>query len=495
MKKFSNNDNIIKIPIEKIKEYIDIPEEELEILDSITISIESLNKKKEIQQQNTVTIPVYDIKKELEKFSFDKNENVIIPISKKKESNLQQTISVSIEEIKKELEKADNNLSDTITISIDEIKNKLNEYKHILEENNKTEELIQEKSYKKDILDIYIEKNNNNNDEKTLNIPIEKIQKNLNNENINETIIIPIDNIETINNNETNKELNKTIEIPKDLIIDEIKDNIKKKKRNKKIIGILILVILILISISLIYNFFIWNNNNKYNKDFKELQTNTTTKETNQNNINNNINNNDIDNKFINNTNIAFLDVDLKESIDINKETIGWIKINNTDINHPFVQTNNNDYYQNHSFYQTNSSGWMYLDFKNNFKNIDKNNVLYADINKKSTQFSSLKNIIEPEWYKNSENKNIKISSLNSNSIWEIFSVYTTDKDTYSQINFDKENSFNEFYNNALINSFNNFNVNINQNDKILTIVTYFDKDLKLVIHAKLLSLQEKGIN
>lgn len=44
------------------------------------------------------------------------------------------------------------------------------------------------------------------------------------------------------------------------------------------------------------------------------------------------------------------INVDFEELKNTNQDTLGWIQVNGTNINYPFVQTNNNDYYLNHSY-------------------------------------------------------------------------------------------------------------------------------------------------
>ena len=57
----------------------------------------------------------------------------------------------------------------------------------------------------------------------------------------------------------------------------------------------------------------------------------------------------------------------LKDSKSKNNDTIGWIKVNNTNIDYPFVQSNDNNYYLTHNFNKKKtSSGWVFLDKRNN---------------------------------------------------------------------------------------------------------------------------------
>ena len=86
--------------------------------------------------------------------------------------------------------------------------------------------------------------------------------------------------------------------------------------------------------------------------------------------------------------------IDLNYYIKMNKDTIGFLIVKNTNIKYPFVQTNNNSYYLNHSFDKTQSnSGWLFMDYKNNFD--DKNIVIYAHARKDGSMFGTLKNTIK----------------------------------------------------------------------------------------------------
>ncbi|UKI57499.1 MAG: hypothetical protein L6V81_09305 [Clostridium sp.] len=44
------------------------------------------------------------------------------------------------------------------------------------------------------------------------------------------------------------------------------------------------------------------------------------------------------------------INVDFTDLIKQNSDTKGWIQVNGTNINYPFVQSNDNAYYLNHSF-------------------------------------------------------------------------------------------------------------------------------------------------
>lgn len=188
------------------------------------------------------------------------------------------------------------------------------------------------------------------------------------------------------------------------------------------------------------------------------------------------------------------LDVDFKELKEINKDTVGWIKVNGTTINYPFVKTNNNKFYLKHSFDKSsNGAGWVFLDYRNNRTLLDKNNILYAHGRTNNRMFGSLKNILTSGWLKNKNNYVVKIATDNQTSLWQVFSVYhiPTTSD-YIQVNFSDNNEFLLWVNTLLNRSAYNFNTKVNENDKILTLSTCYNNTDKVVLHAKLIKIEKK---
>ena len=188
-------------------------------------------------------------------------------------------------------------------------------------------------------------------------------------------------------------------------------------------------------------------------------------------------------------TNMNVIDVDLNKLKSINNETKGWIQVNGTKINYPFVQHNDNDYYLNYSFYKNkNAAGWVFMDFRNNEQlSKNKNSIIYAHGLSNGLMFGSLKNTVKESWYKNKDNYNIKISQENENTVWEVFSVYhiPTTND-YIKTYFEKDEDFLNFLQIIKLRSLYDFNVDLNAQDKILTLSSCYNKKEKIVLHAKL---------
>ena len=266
----------------------------------------------------------------------------------------------------------------------------------------------------------------------------------------------------------------------------------KRKKLNVKNLCLLIffLVMLIVFLFSLI-KVIMWIIDNNNTNDIIKKVANTYE-----------INEKRYDNEVIINENekdiyfeymkLKFIDVDINKLKTFNPDTIGFIKVMGTNINYPFVQTLDNDYYLNRSYDKTyNNAGWIFLDYRNNEFN-DKNTIIYGHGRINGTMFGSLKDTLKSSWQNNKDNYIIKISTEKENSIWQIFSVYkiATTSD-YLQTTF-SDNEFESFINLIKGRSSYNFETNVTNEDKVLTLSTCYNDNDKMVVHAKLIKYVQK---
>ena len=196
--------------------------------------------------------------------------------------------------------------------------------------------------------------------------------------------------------------------------------------------------------------------------------------------------------KILNNTNKYLIVKDkkyrLKEEIKtVNEDIIGWIKVDNTNINYPYVQTSDNKYYLNHSYDKSyNDAGWVFMDYRNNSNLDNKNTILYAHSRLDKTMFGSLSKVFRREWHTNKDNHIINISTPTENSLWQIFSVYKIEAESYYiTTDFDDDNEYLEFLNTLKSRSKHNFNVTMNSNDSIITLSTCYSDTERTVVHAK----------
>lgn len=274
----------------------------------------------------------------------------------------------------------------------------------------------------------------------------------------------------------------------------------KKKKRklrwNNIILFILILIFLTILIISSI-NIIKWlKDSNNTNDKINNVQENTEIKEVEDSKSTEIISHEDINKNdpYWNYIKMNLIDVDFNELKEKNSDTVGWIQVNGTNVNYPFVQTDNNDYYLSHTYDKSyNKAGWVFMDYRNDKNNFNKNTILYAHGRMDNTMFGSLRKIITNKWLKNKNNYIVKLSTEKENTLWQVFSVYKifTTND-YIQVNFNSNEKFLEFGNMLLKRSIHNFNTSINENDKIISLSTCYDDDYKIVLHAKLIKVEKK---
>lgn len=190
---------------------------------------------------------------------------------------------------------------------------------------------------------------------------------------------------------------------------------------------------------------------------------------------------------------MSMLNVNFDELIKKNSDTAGWIKVNGGNVNYPYVHTTNNDYYLNHSFDKSyNGAGWVFLDYRNDPNNYGRNNIIYAHSRLDNTMFGSLREIITPAWYNNTNNHIVKTSTKTNNAIWQVFSVYTIKPESYYIRTKFTDEEFSTFVNTITSRSVHDFGVEVTIEDKILTLSTCYFENKRVVLHAKLIRLEEK---
>lgn len=274
------------------------------------------------------------------------------------------------------------------------------------------------------------------------------------------------------------------------------KMNNKIKLKWKNIILILIfLIVFITLNIS-IYNIIKWKlDSNKTNEEINTIQENANIEEVQDNKgteIIKQAKKIPKENPYWDYIKMNMIDVNFDNLKKINSDVVGWIKVNGTNINYPFVQSKDNKYYLNHSFSKSyNNAGWVFLDYRNNNIN-NRNTIIYAHGRTDKTMFGTLRKVLNNGWINNTNNYVIKISTEKENSLWQIFSIYhiPTTND-YLQTEFKDEREYQRFLNILKNRSNHNFNTSITSNDTILTLSTCYNDSEKMVVNAKLIKKQK----
>ncbi len=167
------------------------------------------------------------------------------------------------------------------------------------------------------------------------------------------------------------------------------------------------------------------------------------------------------------------------EYYEMNNDFVGWIKIDDTHIDYPVVQTDNNDYYLNHNFEKEKEGrGSIFMDSACNSETLDKNTVIHGHNWLDKTVFSELTKYSDFDFYK--EHPVIEFDTKTDMYKWKIFSVFITtasmEEDNGYVFNYVYPKMQGENYNGYMkelkIRSLYDTGVDVSENDKFLTLST-----------------------
>lgn len=162
-----------------------------------------------------------------------------------------------------------------------------------------------------------------------------------------------------------------------------------------------------------------------------------------------------------------------------NNDLVGWITVPNTEINHPVMQSDDNEFYLRHDFYKNYlRRGTIFMDYRNSFDPFDKNTILYGHNYLDSTMFSDLEKYKDIEFYKTAPV--IEFNTIYKDYKWKVFAVFLTtaspELDNGYVFNyiypFMTEENFSEFIDEVAKRSLYHTDVDVLPTDKILTLST-----------------------
>lgn len=185
----------------------------------------------------------------------------------------------------------------------------------------------------------------------------------------------------------------------------------------------------------------------------------------------------------------------VKELKKENPDIIGWIEIEETNINYPVLQGEDDDYYLTHNYKKEKTkNGAIFLTSKYNW-NISNNNYIIYGHNKMSSDqmFSDLLKYADEEFYNN--HPIIRFTTEEDDKEYNIISVfkarvyYKSEKNVfryYNFINYESEEEYNSFINEAKKVSLYNIEETPKFGQELLTLITcsYHTEDGRFVVIA-----------
>lgn len=163
----------------------------------------------------------------------------------------------------------------------------------------------------------------------------------------------------------------------------------------------------------------------------------------------------------------------------INNDFVGWIKIDGTEIDYPVVQTDNNEYYLTHNFdkeYEDRGTIFMAQDCDAQLRYT--NTVIHGHNWLDKSVFSPLEKYIDFEFYK--KHPIIEYNTRTQMHKWKIIAVFITSATesedngyvfNYVYPHMDGEN-FSGYISEIQKRTLFNTGVDVNENDKLLTLST-----------------------
>ena len=227
-------------------------------------------------------------------------------------------------------------------------------------------------------------------------------------------------------------------------------------------------IIVIIFCVSLVIKWFIDNQNNK--KMLKVL-TNQI--------------------QFVNDESNKMENIDFTNLLEINPDTVGWVKVKGTNINYSVVKGNDNSFYLKHTFNKKyNSAGWIFADYKNKMDGTDDNIILYGHSRGDGSMFYTLRNTLEEKWWNNESNHIIYFYTPKGILQYKVFSVYDIPINEIDlKTDFAAKSEYKSYLESIEKRSKFIFDTEVTSNDKILTLSTCSNGNFnRIVLHAKLIN-------
>lgn len=251
-----------------------------------------------------------------------------------------------------------------------------------------------------------------------------------------------------------------------------------KQKKIKNIIYFICIIIFIL-SIIYIVNYLL--NLEKTKVELAKIRKIMESKENVVESINNTMEKDEINYKI----------EQLKKVREQNSEIVAWLKIEGTEINHPVLQTNNNEYYLTRNYKKEyDSNGSIFLDCRYDFERPSDNFLIYGHNN--SLMFEKLLDYQDKNYYET--HPTINLTTLEEDATYKIIAVFKGQAYSnleneflyYNYVDFRTDDEYYNYISNCVKKSLYKINYTINYRQKLLTLSTceYSKKNGRFAILA-----------
>lgn len=189
-----------------------------------------------------------------------------------------------------------------------------------------------------------------------------------------------------------------------------------------------------------------------------------------------------------------------KNLLNKNKKLIGWVKIDDTNIDYPVMQTTDNEYYQDHNMNQEyDKNGSIFMDKDCDVLKASTNYILYGHHMKSGKMFGKLHLYEDKDYYE--EHKYIEFDTIYEKGLYEVMYVFRSRVYSESEVVFKYyqfidahgEQEFNSNMQEMAEMSLYDTGVTAEYGDQLLTLSTcdYQEKNGRFVVVAKKVAAKE----
>ena len=181
----------------------------------------------------------------------------------------------------------------------------------------------------------------------------------------------------------------------------------------------------------------------------------------------------------------------VRELMEQNEDTIGWIHFANPEIDYPVMQGEDNEFYLTHSFSkEEKKAGSIFMEVINHPTFEDSHTIIYGHNMRDLSMFGKLKNYKDKDFYEG--NEYFTVYTDTKIITYQIFAYY--DVAEYSDVYtvwYTPDESFGEMLETMKRKSYYDTKVDVTAEDKVLTLSTCSTTGKRFVVHAKQVMMEE----
>lgn len=167
--------------------------------------------------------------------------------------------------------------------------------------------------------------------------------------------------------------------------------------------------------------------------------------------------------------------IDFDSLLEFNEDYIGWLSLEDSRINYPVVQGDDNEYYLEHLFTkEVNHMGCIFIDYRNASNFTDKNTVIYGHHTNTGSMFYTLENYKDQNYYNG--HKKFTFETEHTEYCLEPFAGVLIDgEEPFIRFTFEDDEDFMEYIRYFRKDSLFQSPVTIKDSDRIVTMITCTD--------------------